>query len=243
MDAKLYAIAARLKTHEFNYATSADFELSRETAAEPSIILSQSGWSPYCIDHVTHELICVHLPAGLDLAESAFYFLTQYHQADSLLKLPLTALAALTGDLPDPPVAVVYSMGRCGTTLASRALNESPLAWSLSEPEVFNHGSLILPPDAPVPASDLVRMFIRLIFAQRARPLATTLILKLRSQSTFHMKHFIDARPDARAVFMYRDAIGWGQSVYRFLAESVGKMTSPPKTGLDGGTSSRVADH
>jgi hypothetical protein len=219
MDAKLCAITARLKSHEMNYSTSADFELGTETAADPSIILSEPDWSPYCIDHVTHELVCVHLPAGIDLAESPFYFVTQYHQADTLLKLPLTALAALTDNLPDPPVAIIYSMGRCGTTLASRALNESPAAWSLSEPEIFNHRSLILPPDAPVPGSDLVRMFIRLIFAQRARRDATTLALKLRSQSTFHMQQFIDARPDARAVFMYRDAIGWGQSVYQFLAE------------------------
>ena len=219
MGTRLYSIVGRLKTHEMNYSTSADFELAGERSADASIILTEPGWSPYCIDHATHKLVCVRLPAATDLAESSFYFVTQYHHADRLLKLPLTALAGLTADLPDPPVAIIYSMGRCGTTLASKALNESPLAWSLSEPEVFNHRSLILPPDAPVAASDLVRMLIRLVFAQRTRRDATTLALKLRSQSTFHMRQFIEARPDARAVFMYRDAIGWGQSVYQFLAE------------------------
>lgn len=219
MDSKLYAISGRLKTHEMNYSTSADFALGDERPTSASVLLDEPGWSPYCIDHATHELICVRLPSGTDLAESSFYFVTQYHRAEQLLKVPLTELAALTDALPDPPVAIIYSMGRCGTTLASRALNESPLAWSLSEPEVFNHQSLILPPDSPVRCADLVRMLIRLIFAQRARREATTLALKLRSQSTFHMQQFIDARPDARAVFMYRDAIGWGQSVYQFLAE------------------------
>jgi hypothetical protein len=45
------------------------------------------------------------------------------------------------------------------------------------------------------------------------------LALKLRSQSLFHMQQFIDGRPDARAVFMYRDALSWSHSVYQFLGE------------------------
>ncbi|RYE09530.1 MAG: hypothetical protein EOP22_08680 [Hyphomicrobiales bacterium] len=217
--ARLYSIEGRQKTHEMEYSTPGDFVLGAPAIAPAAIILNEPGWSPYCIDHTNHELVCVHLADSIDLAKSAFYYLTQYQRADRMLTLPLTALADLAGDLPDPNVVIIYSMGRCGTTLASLALNESPQAWSLSEPEVFNDRSLRLPPDAPVAGGDLVRLLIRIIFAQRARREATTLALKLRSQATFHMQQFIDARPDARAVFMYRDALGWGQSMYQFLGE------------------------
>ena len=223
----LYDTAARLKAQEMNYSTSTDFELGGEREAPGRLLLEQPGWSPYCLDHTTHEAIFVRVPAGTDLAKAPFYFVEQYRNATQLLKLPLAELEALTAALPDPAVAIIYSMGRCGTTLASHALNESPHAWSLSEPEVFNHRSLMLPPDAPVAAGTLVRSFIRLIYAQRAKPEATALVLKLRSQSLFHMRSFIDARPDARAVFMYRDALSWSQSIYQFLANFDWELSVP----------------
>lgn len=219
MDSKLYSISGRLKTHEMNYSTSADFELGGERTAPASILLTEPGWSPYCLDHNTHELICLRLPAGIDLAESPFYFVTQYHRAEQLLKVPLAEVEAITTGLPDPLVSIIYSTGRCGTTLASHALNESPRAWSLSEPEVFNHRSLILPAGSPISGGVLVRAMARLIYAQRAKRDAEAIVLKLRSQTLFHMQSFVDGRPDARAVFMYRDAFGWAQSVYQFLGE------------------------
>ena len=217
--ARQVPILERVKSHEMEYSTFADFVVGPATTVPAATILDEPGWSPYCIDHATHELVCVHLPGDVDLSRSAFYYLTQYRQADQLLTVPLDALAGLAGDLPDPNVVIIYSMGRCGTTLASLALNQSPQAWSLSEPEVFNDRSLLHPPDSPVSGGELVRLLIRIIFAQRAQREATTLVLKLRSQATFHMQHFIDGRPDARAVFMYRDAIGWGRSMHQFLAE------------------------
>lgn len=232
MPATLYAAGDRLKTHEMNYSTSADFALSDARPVSSSILLDEPGWSPYCIDHATHELICVRLPAGIDLAVSPFYFVTQYHRAEQLLKLPLADLSTLTASLADPLVSIIYSTGRCGTTLASHALNASPQAWSLSEPEVFNHRSLILPADSPISGGDLLRAIMRLIYAQRAKPDAEALALKLRSQSLFHMQSFVDGRPDARAVFMYRDAFGWAHSVYQFLGEFDWPLVVPPDEWL-----------
>ena len=232
MPARLYAAGDRLKAHEMNYSTSADFALGPEQIVPSSIIFDEPGWSPYCLDHETGELILLWLPAATDLAKSPFYFVAQYRHAERVLKLPLAEIEALVSALPDPPVAIIYSMGRCGTTLASRALDESPHAWSLSEPEVFNHRSLILPPNSPISGGALVRAMIRLIFAQRAKREATTLALKLRSQSLFHMQHFIDGRPDARAIFMYRDAIGWAQSVFQFLGEFDWEFSVPAENRL-----------
>ena len=217
--AKLYSIGGRLKAHELNYSTSSDFELTALGDVRSETVFDEPGWSPYCIDHATGELIMVRLPPDVDLSRSSFYFIAQYRQAERVLKLPLGEIEQLTTALPDPTVVIIYSMGRSGTTLASLALNESPHAWSLGEPEVFNHKSLILPPGALISGGNLVRAMIRLVFAGRSKREATTIVLKLRSQSLFHMQQFIDGRPDARAVFMYRDAMGWAQSVFQFLNE------------------------
>jgi hypothetical protein len=53
MPATLYSAGDRLKTHEMNYSTAADFGLGQRQTVSPSIILDEPGWSPYCLDHET----------------------------------------------------------------------------------------------------------------------------------------------------------------------------------------------
>ncbi len=237
--AKLYSVGVRLKAHEMNYSTARDFALSDEREAPASIILEQPGWSPYCIDHEAGELVLTRLPASIDLAKSSFYFVAQYRQAEQVLKLPLAEIEPLTAGLPDPTVVVIYSIGRCGTTLASLALNQSPHAWSLGEPEVFNHQSLMLRPEAPISGGTFVRAMIRLIFAQRAKRGATTLALKLRSQSLFSHAAVHRRTPPMRAPSSCI-AMRWAgrNRSTSSCRSSTGRTRSSPRTGRSAGISS-----
>lgn len=219
MQVELHPVAGHLKQHEMFYARANDFERGPPVAVSDKILREEPGWSPYCVDHEQGVVSFVRLPPGTDLSQAAFWYVTQYRAATHILDLPLAGLTPLAEDLPDPRLALIFSMGRCGTTLASHAFNGSPRAWSLSEPEVFNHRALQVPAGSPVAPGDMVRALVRLIFATRSRRSADTLVVKLRSQSLYHMRPFTAGRPDAAYVFMYRDALSWAESVHQFMVD------------------------
>jgi hypothetical protein len=224
LTAYVHDIVACAKDNEMTLARRDDFVLGPPRAVSSAFLLSEPGWSPYCIDPAGSALVFVRLPPEIDLSTAAFLYVTQYRAAVQCAVLPLAELSPLVAACPDPRLILVFSMGRCGTTLVSHALNGDPSVCSLSEPDVFNQRDLrALPPGAG--GSPLLRDRCRLLLAGRARQAAGTLAVKFRSQALFIADRFWSELPDARYVFMYREALGWAQSFLQFLSD-VG-MTIP----------------
>lgn len=229
MPATLYPIEGRTKQFELDYCTAADFNRGRPEAVPARRVLDEPGWSPYFVDAEAAEMHFVRLPPAIDLATVPFCHLTQYLEAEALLTMSFGDVADMASGLPDPVVILIFSIGRCGTTLVSHALNGAANVQSLSEPACFEHRPLRALAARGM-ATSLVRSLCRLLFATRHRASADTLAVKFRSQALFVAPVFRAALPKARYLFMYRDALSWGESFYQFLTD-VGMPNPPDENG------------
>ena len=180
---------------------------------DPSTVCGPA-YSLYCLDPERRHALFVETPPGTDLAAAPFYFQAQYEAAGSLVAVPYEDLHALARSIEPGRLVLLYSVGRCGSTLLSRAFAATPGVWSLSEPDVFTQ--LITLREAGLhdaaEVAALVATCTRLLGAAAGD---RVLVVKFRSfvvdlADVFHA-HF----PEARAVFLYRDGVPWTRSSAR----------------------------
>ena len=208
--AEFYTIVAREKELPVAPPKPEDFTVEPAEGSDPARLLAEPGWSPYCFDGT--DLWFTRLP-DTDLAAVPFVFMSQFDRAEEFAKLSPAELVKITEGLDTPKIAMIYSIGRCGTTLANHVLNASPDVWCLSEPDVFDHVAK-LGGDA-----ETHHALARFFHAIRTKPDATVLGIKYRSQSLFCAPALHAAFPQSKNVFMYRDALGWGNSLFAFTAK------------------------
>lgn len=216
MPTTLHQFDARSKFNEMFYALPGDFTRSVGEAVDPRRVVEEPGWSPYCLDPTNNAITFVRLPPEIDLSEAPFYFVTQYREANAIIDMPFDEALALAATLPIPEVALIFSIGRCGTTLVSHALNGSPEVVSLSEPESFAQKAALSALDPSVDRNALIGALCRFHFAARQNRNGRLLAIKFRSQTLFVAEDIYRALPRARYVFMYRDAVSWSESFVQF---------------------------
>ena len=224
MPAQFYDILAPRKP--IGWANLDDFDLGPATPTPARTVIDERGWSLYGLDHARDLAVFTDLPPGTDLADSPFAYATQHRLARRVLTMSLAELEAVA-DLapPVPRVILIFSIGRCGSTLLSRALNTVPGVWCLSEPDAFS--SLVMqhdhsPQRSGFPDDQIIRLIRACSRLQFRPPLgrqADVFAMKFRSQALFQAGLYHCALPDAACVFLYRDAFGWANSVYAMMRQ------------------------
>ena len=224
MPAQLHDVLATRKP--IGWANLDDFDLGPATATPARIVIDQPGWTLYGLDHARDLAVFTDLPPGTDLADSPFAYATQHRLARRVLTMSLAELEAVA-DLA-PPVhrlILIFSIGRCGSTLLSHALNTVPGVWCLSEPDAFS--TLVMqhyhsPRRSGFPDDQIIRLIracTRLQFRPPSGRQADVFAMKFRSQAIFQADLYHRALPDAPCVFLYRDALGWANSVYSMMRQ------------------------
>jgi hypothetical protein len=224
MTAWIYDIEARVDMR--GWANLDDFVLGAGQSVEPDIVLTRQNWSLYSLDEKRQLAVFVDLPDGTDLAQSAFAYTTQHQLAQRVLTMPLSELERVADALPPVErIVLVFSIGRCGSTLMSHALNTVPGVWCLSEPDalstlVMQHfHSTERTRFAPDRIIRLIRACIRLQFRPPMGEAKQVFAIKFRSQALFLADLYHRALPDAAYLFLYRDALGWANSVYGMMRQ------------------------
>ncbi len=237
MPALLHTVLARRAP--IGWANLDDFDLGPATPTSARLVIDEPGWSLYGLDHARNLAVFTDLPPGTDLADSPFAYATQHRLARRVLTMPLAELEAVA-DLapPIPRVILIFSIGRCGSTLLSHALNTVPGVWCLSEPDAFS--TLIMQhyhsPQRSGFSDDqiisLIRACTRLQFRPPPGRQADVFAMKFRSQTLFQADLYHQALPDAACVFLYRDALGWANSVYGMMRQYnfPDTLTGPERT-------------
>ena len=224
MPALLHDVIARRAP--IGWANLDDFDLGPATPIPTRSVIDQPGWSLYGLDHARDLAVFTDLPPGTDLADSPFASATQHRLARRVLTMPLADLEAVADLAPPlPRVILVFSIGRCGSTLLSHALNTVPGVWCLSEPDAFS--TLILQHYHSRQRSDfpraqivrLIRACTRLQFRPPRGRQATVFAMKFRSHAIFQADLYHQALPEAACLFLYRDALGWANSVYGMMRQ------------------------
>lgn len=207
-----------------DWARPSDFELGSSRRVSARMVVEELGWSLYSFDRPTRSAWFVDLPPDVDLSEVPFVHMEQHRRARRVLQVPFGELSDLAARIA-PPEHVIFliNIARCGSTLCSRALNNVPGVWSLSEPDIYTRlaqdGYLSTTPTDYTPDElvQLIQVGTRLLFRPPPRNGARVLALKLRSQASIHAHLYHRALPDASFVFLYRDALSWANSFYRMM--------------------------
>ena len=218
MQATLYQIAARHRPREFAPTLLSDFTTDGGTSVDPGIIATDPQWSLYAFDLDQDRAIFVRLPHGTDLSTAPFIMTMQFQTAEQVLTLPLDALLPLSETLPQPAnLVLLFSIGRSGTTLANHILNMVPGTFGLSEPRAFIPLVFARDTMAPDRAQAMITAATRFLFRPPQGTAPHTFAIKFHSQILCQAELFHRAFPQARFVFMYRDAHGWANSTSQFL--------------------------
>lgn len=229
MPATLSDIVNRTQPFRGAVRSLADFTLAHGREVPPATVLAAPDWSLYCIDVGTEQALFVELPPGTDLAAAAFVYMDQFDLAQRAIVMPLSMLEPLGEQVALPETfGILFSTGRCGSTLASRILAQIPDVWSLSEPDVLENlafARFALPQERMVP---LIRAATRLLFRPPEGRRISTFVIKPRAESVVQAPEFALALPQSRNVFMYRDAEGYVDSLYKFVQKLAGEGFHAP---------------
>jgi len=144
-------------------------------------------------------------------------------------------LHRLADAMRDPfnELILLYSVGRCGGTLVSRAVNRLDGVLGLDEPDVYNNIVLMRPRDGSrdVDLTRLLHSCTRLLH-RPSRQDVKTLFIKFRGTSTEIGDLMFKAFPASKGIFLYRNAETWAESAGRALESAAESREN--KSAADG---------
>jgi hypothetical protein len=223
VDARLLRIAEKVAPLEHYPSVPKNFVLedagpvAAETVLDPDHEL-------YCLDDREERALFVRIPPGTEVAGAPFVHLAQYRAAEAVVAVPYGTLHELAAGLPDPDLVLLWSVGRCGSTLLSRGLNAVPGVRSLSEPDVVSDIAMLRCWDGSRDADyrRLLHSCLRLL-GRHTR----TLAVKPRG-GAIGVADLVRAEfPASRALFLSRELGPWMESMHAGFSPS-----PPPKKAM-----------
>jgi len=213
-------IEAKHRPNPGYLASLADFSLSTGSEVSADIVLKQPNLSLYCLDDARKEAIFVELPPDVDLAMAPFVYQTQYEQAERVIAVPYETFRQLARALPEVRhLIVIYITGRSGSTLLSHVFNALDSVHSLAEPDAASQFAYLRSADGQRDAElrDLLDCTVRFLCKPTPFKTPSTHALKLRNEGLRVMDLFQATFPQAKNLFLYRDAVGFVASFYRIF--------------------------
>lgn len=222
------AVRAARRTERISIAAPGDFALGAEQPIAPSEA-SNLGLLPYCLDIVHRRSVYV---GGVDVREAqgaAFYYLYLRRNARFVVTIPWEA-GALTRNSRAP--VLLFSPGRCGSTLLSRILFEAGIA-NVSEPDFFTQATSRWAASAINPLRSTMRRAVLAMGGDLCQVLAPygPVVAKLRAESCRAPALLADPR-ERRVLFMTRNFADWARSTERTFRNAPAKMVGKYFTAL-----------
>lgn len=217
-------INAKVKETLFGIVSVDDFLVQTERAIDPHLILEQSTISLYCLDPIKQQAIFVDTSPDVDLLQAPFYFIAQYEAAQRLIAVPYATLHTLANEVKIDPqrIILLYSTGRCGSTLFSHVLNQNPTTVSYSEPDVFTQLVMMRTAGQSTDAeiSTLLHDALMVMCANAQQHGFEQWAFKFRSYVLSVSDLLYQAVPEAKTLFLYRNALTWANSFSRAFGSS-----------------------
>ena len=212
MSARVLHIVDKVTPMEFFPAVPQNFVLREGESVPPEIVLENPDVSLYCLDDENRQALFVQTPPGVDLLQPPFYYLAQYQHAQRVIAVPYDTLHRLADALPGGAgnLVLIYSVGRCGSTLISQSFNAVDGVLSYSEPDVYTQIAMLRHRDRSRNEEylRLIRTCTRIL-----RRDASTVVLKFRAGGIHLGDLFHQLYPDARNIFLHRHVERWLESM------------------------------
>ena len=177
-----------------------DFSLDDGRAVDSSRMF-EADVTPYCFDVADRTLLCVSTP---DISDATFFYQAQRQHARSVIKVPFDVLPEGAAS----PV-LIFSIGRCGSTLLVRALKSSG-ARTVSEPDFYTQAACEQSP----------HLGLRRAIAGATRLLPYP-VIKLRLECNNAPLLIAGAFSSPRIMFILRDPVDWAASLRRLSRNSL----------------------
>jgi len=198
-----------------------DFVLGEAQPIDVDVVARSPRLSLYCIDFEDQTAVFVETPDDASLCDAVFMFEVQRSAAQRVVKIPLEAMHRIASQAAIQPdhIALIYSVGRCGSTMLSKAFGAFDGVASLSEPDVmtqliwlWGRSGLDKPEN-----EQLLRDCTIMQCLPTKLTGSTHWALKFRSYVTIMGSMYGRCLPEARSVFLYRSLIPWLRSYIRML--------------------------
>ena len=223
MAAKVLHIKRKLTIPPESVVNVRNFRCREGEAVDAEITLRDPNLSLYCVDDSKKRAIFVETPPNIDLSVAPFYYQAQFQHALRLLAVPYEDLHRLAGGAGDPfeKLVLIYSVGRCGSTLLSKIFNQVNEVVSLSEPDVFTQIVALRNPDGSRDREieELLFSCTRFLGKPASGKRVPCLVIKLRSFCIEIGDLMYRAFPHARNIFLYRNAEDVIESLIRTFGE------------------------
>ena len=215
-----HEITGRNYEHEFQTAGPDQFTCAPGRPIDPQAVLENPNITLYCLDPREKQAVFVETPEGVDVTHAPFMYIAQRRHAVAVVSVPFNRFHRLAEavTLNDVQMVWVHSVGRCGSTLLSKALEAVPEVYSLPEPDVLTQLLELRPMDRSGDAevSALIRSSVLCLFKHRPdRPRPRFFAIKPRSQVMELADLIYNEFPQSRNLFLYRDGLSWLTSVFR----------------------------
>jgi hypothetical protein len=210
MIAKVLYIQSKQRPDPLSIVKLQDFDYIEGENINPKIIIESPNISLYCLDPQNQQAIFVETPLEIELSNAPFFFQAQYEYSQQLIAVPLENLPQLMTAIEEPieKLIMIYSVGRCGSTLLSKVFNQIETVLSLSEPDVFSQILSLRNPDGSNDAeiAQLLKICIYLLSKPALKGKQSCCVLKLRSFCIELGDLIYQAFPDSQMIFLYRNA-------------------------------------
>jgi hypothetical protein len=198
-----------------------DFVLGEGRPIDVDVVAKSPCFSLYCIDFEDQTAVFVETAHEDSLRDAVFMFEVQRSAAQRIVKIPLETMHRIASQAAIEPdhIALIYSVGRCGSTMLSKAFGTFDGVASLSEPDVmtqliwlWGRSGLDKPEN-----EQLLRDCTIMQCLPTKLTGSTHWALKFRSYVTIMGPMYGRCLPEAKSVFLYRSLIPWLRSYIRML--------------------------
>ncbi|HRI66403.1 MAG TPA: hypothetical protein PK156_19275 [Polyangium sp.] len=212
-DMKRFKILARERFQGDGMAVNRkDFTLFEEGKESDARLLTDPSLSLYCLDLSRREAVFVSLPPNSDLEAAPFYYEAQFAHALNAFTIDFDTFLSLSAPIPQPnKLILVHNIGRCGSTLLSRAFAQLDSCVSYSEPDCFTQIGHWRTVDDPRDSlwKSILTACMKFVFLDPIRLQPEVAIVKFRSGCVNLLDLFTELFPDAKHLFLYRDCSSW----------------------------------
>jgi hypothetical protein len=206
-----FSILSRHKSRWLDVANPTDFKLKFERSLPD--LRELDGFLPYCLNPETERVIYTYTSDRNAILNAPFLYQTQYETAKHVITVPFERMLVLEAIERMDPI-YVFSIARCGSTLLSR-LVQSIGHSSASEPDLYTQLGEMSDELRERVGNDACLTLIRGCTAALTRLFGPQIVIKLRSECNTIPRLFVEAVPEARFVFMFRDPTEWANSCHR----------------------------
>lgn len=227
MEALVHKITRKARRYELGFASLKDFSLTKPESVSVTKFWRNPNISLYSLDFEQQRAVFIETPPGVFLSNEPFYWMTQYECAMKVITLPFGDFLTLTSKMPvkEGSINFIYSVGRAGSTLASQLFARVDNVASLSEPDVLTN--LVATRHAQSQPEPMLKVLLDASVRFLCKStIATKWVIKGRSQMIEIGDWLHELYPQAKTIFLYRNAETWLASAKRAF---IGVKNSKPE--------------